>query len=310
MAWSTGIVAVPPNVNAFQMGRRPVSPEMIEANGHFTAKNWSEAAKAYEAIVKKNPDDGVAWHRLGYSLHALGKLDRAIEAHKKTAEFPRLRRTGRYNLGCAYALKGRPDDAFKALHQAVDAGFRDVSLFRSDADLTGLRKDPRYAKLLARLESNQNDPAKRRQLDFWVGEWDVLNRQGGPAGVNRIEKQENGYLIYEQWTSSGGNTGRSMNYYDPDADKWRQVWIDSGGEIIHFEGGIENGAMVYVGPQIHRDGRKELVRTTLTPQPDGRVIHRGDISEDDGKTWQLRFELTYVPRGDSKKPDATASASE
>ena len=42
-----------------------------------------------------------------------------------------------------------------------------------------------------------------RQFDFWVGEWDVVDTRGQPAGVNRIEKTLNGCALHETWTSAG-----------------------------------------------------------------------------------------------------------
>ena len=51
----------------------------------------------------------MAWFRLGYSLHALGRLDAAITAHRKAAEFANIRPVALYNLGCAHALNKNKD---------------------------------------------------------------------------------------------------------------------------------------------------------------------------------------------------------
>src|SRR5690606_3948937 len=38
-------------------------------------QDWEAAAAAYGTVVEHAPKDGRAWHRLGYALHALGRLD-------------------------------------------------------------------------------------------------------------------------------------------------------------------------------------------------------------------------------------------
>ena len=55
-----------------------------------------------------------------------------------------------YNLGCAYALLGRADEAFERLGRAADAGYADRRQYEGDPDLAALRADPRWAGLLAR----------------------------------------------------------------------------------------------------------------------------------------------------------------
>lgn len=77
-----------------------------------------------------------------------------------------------------------------------------------------------------------NDPAYRA-FDFWVGDWDVTNK----AGENKIEKLLNGFLLLENWTSIGGGSGKSINHYDRDIRKWRQIWVDPSGGVIDAVGG-------------------------------------------------------------------------
>ena len=58
-----------------------------------------------------------------------------------------------YNLGCSYALTGRPDDAFAALERAVRLGYADRDWLLKDDNLEGLHTDPRFALLLKKLGS-------------------------------------------------------------------------------------------------------------------------------------------------------------
>jgi len=57
-----------------------------------------------------------------------------------------------YNLGCSYALTGHADDAFVALSRAVDLGYGDFEWFMKDDNLTSIRGDMRFFKLLVRMK--------------------------------------------------------------------------------------------------------------------------------------------------------------
>ena len=109
-----------------------------------------------------------------------------------------------------------------------------------------------------------------RAFDFWLGDWSVTSG-GKAAGENLITSQEGGCLILEQWTSAGGTTGQSYNFYDPGLGEWRQLWV-SGGSVIDYTGGLdENGAMVLEGVISYRNGNTAPFKGTWTLQDDGTV---------------------------------------
>ena len=49
-----------------------------------------------------------------------------------------------------------------------------------------------------------------RQLDFWIGEWDVLNPKGDTVGRSRIERIEGGCAILENYLTAQGYLGKSI----------------------------------------------------------------------------------------------------
>jgi len=68
--------------------------------------------------------------------------------------------------------------------------------------------------------------AEYRQFDFWLGEWNVFNPDGKPAGQSRIEQISGGCAILENWSSGGGAfTGKSLNIYDRNDKQWHQSWV-------------------------------------------------------------------------------------
>lgn len=62
-----------------------------------------------------------------------------------------------YNLGCSYALTNHPDEAFEALSKAIELGYDDYDWMKTDSDLNGLHRDPRFESLLSWLYTTCNE---------------------------------------------------------------------------------------------------------------------------------------------------------
>jgi hypothetical protein len=119
-------------------------PAIIEAEEALDANRPQEAVTFAEKAVAENPQSGHAWFVLARARQAAGNLDGAIEAGHRAATFASVRASAYYNLACAYAVKGKKDDAFRALTGAKRAGFADRDLMAKDKDLEPLRGDPRF----------------------------------------------------------------------------------------------------------------------------------------------------------------------
>lgn len=149
--------------------------------------------------------------------------------------------------------------------------------------------------------SAQQPPAKPcaskeyRQLDFWVGTWEVRNRlhPDRPPSTSHISSEEGGCVIVERYSTPSGYTGRSLSFYDAARKLWHQTWIDSQGEPLYLDGRFEDGAMVLSseGP----DGA--IQRVTWKPLDGGKVGQVWDTSADGGKTWKTVFDGVYSPKG-------------
>lgn len=137
---------------------------------------------------------------------------------------------------------------------------------------------------------------EHRQLDFWVGQWDVY-RTGSEelVGRTRIERVFNDCGIREDWSPFDMNAGGSLSNYDLATGRWRQTWIDSTGERIDYAGGLESGRMVLVARRAPRfDPRQRLSRVTLWREG-GTVRQLGESSLDDGRNWTTSYDYTYRP---------------
>lgn len=135
-----------------------------------------------------------------------------------------------------------------------------------------------------------------RQLDFWVGEWEVQGPKGKTAGTSSVQLILNDCVVFENWTGASGYTGKSFNLYNAQARKWKQIWVDDRGGILEFTGEFKDGAMRYTGQSTAQDGKPVIDRLTFFPLAEGRVRQLWEQSPDQGKTWNTIFDGTYIRR--------------
>lgn len=140
------------------------------------------------------------------------------------------------------------------------------------------------------------DLPEHRQLDYWVGEWDVVDQATKKqAGSSSIEKRLDGCMIFESWKGSGGYTGHSFNLYNRETKKWQQVWVDSQGQRIDFTGELREDGMYYEGP-FRSQGKEVQSRMKFLKLPEGQVRQLWEQSADNGKTWKVLFDGLYVKK--------------
>ena len=268
------------------------------ANQYVQEGDWQNAVKAYEYLTEQEADNGTYWFYLGYGYHNLGDYSNAVEAYKKAEENGFIPNVARYNVACAYAKMGNTEKAYGWLDKSLEAGFGNPELLKGDSDLEELQSDARFAEYVKRAKMNSSPceySKEWRQLDFWLGEWEVYNPQGLMVGSNRIEKSLNGCAIIENWDGSSGVNGKSINYYNPDEGKWYQNWVSDRGNIINYEGYFKDGAMHLEGVSVDSDGETEMSKMTLTPNDDGTVTQLIKHSNNGGRSWYVWFQGTYKP---------------
>lgn len=134
---------------------------------------------------------------------------------------------------------------------------------------------------------------EHRQFDFWVGEWDVT-AQGRKVAASRISLLEGGCIVLEEYSQPDGYTGRSFNFYNPVLGKWRQVWVDRGGNVSEFSGEYKDGAMRYEGASYPLGQAKVLRRMILFDLGPDKVRQLSYRSTDEGQTWQVNYDFLYV----------------
>jgi len=147
-------------------------------------------------------------------------------------------------------------------------------------------------------------------FDFWVGDWNVYGPNGQFAGTNRITKRHSDCLILEEWTGASGGEGTSMNFYDPSAQAWRQVWM-SANTFIDYTGGLnEDGAMFLEG-EITNFGptgqTSAPFRGLWTLNEDGSVTQHFTQYDAANDVWNVWFTGRYVRMEDDPNDPNGAS---
>ena len=279
-----------------------VMPAGLPADTLYVRQDWAHAAIAYDALTRAEPANGRAWYRLGVSLQQSGHADRAIAPYLKAAGLGFAPNATYYNLACAYATTHDADHAFGALDSLVSKGYRQPQALEAESDFASIKGDARFAAAVARAKKNQfpcADDPRSRELDFWVGEWNVQDRASGrPVGASSVQRILGDCVIFENWTGLQGGSGKSFNSYNYAEGWWQQNWVSDGGQTNDYtRGALEGNAMVYHGIGHNGTTTYPTKLSFFNLGPD-QVRQLSEYSTDDGKTWQVGYDFLYVRKKD------------
>jgi tetratricopeptide (TPR) repeat protein len=321
------VVSVSILISGVAEAQSPAMPEELKnAQALFQQQKYAEAAAAYEAIIKaeKGAKDPRSRAGIAASLYNLQEYARALPYAQEASrmiddaavqfEYPGLPPGAVWlRLARIYNKLGRSDDAFAALTTAAKYPIPNARSLEADDDLAALRSDTRWKTFWETVTSNVdpcNTAPEFRQLDFWIGEWDVLGGAGQVIGTSKIERILGNCVILETYTAAPGSSaspayvGQAFHFYDPNAKKWVQHYIDTTATPFDWTGQFVNAEMRYTREGLF--GPKNLPvqqRMTFTKLPDGKVRQLFEQSADGGKTWRAGFNGTYVKRAAKSDSD-------
>ena len=139
------------------------------------------------------------------------------------------------------------------------------------------------------------DSPESRQLDFWLGDWELAYTTGGKQGTsrNRITKTLDGCVVLEEFTGAPGSKldGRSYSTFDRATKRWKQTWVDNTASYLDFDGTTVDGDMAFA---------RSFVK-------DGKAVHQRMVFRDvkadslkwlwqsspDGQAWSTQWEIEY-----------------
>ena len=139
------------------------------------------------------------------------------------------------------------------------------------------------------------DSVESRQLDFWVGDWELAYLQGGKEvkSRNRITKVLNGCAILEEFTGAPGTKldGRSFSTYDRATKRWKQTWVDNTASYLEFDGASVDGDMAFVRA-FTKDGKTTHQRMVFKDVKPDSLTWLWQSSPD-GNAWATQWEIAY-----------------
>jgi tetratricopeptide (TPR) repeat protein len=269
----------------------------VRANAAFMAKDFKSAAELYADLLEDQPLNGKAWFNLGFAQNMMGEFAKSSTSFEKayTAGFMPI--ISMYNAACGYSRVGDKAKALFWLQKIADSGYRDVNQLLNDKDLDNIRSEPKYAQIMGQIKGNATPcekKAEHHQFDFWVGEWQVVAPGGQPVGNSRIERAVDQCAIVENWWGATGSNGKSINLYNSATKKWQQFWVDNSGTSTLYVGEKVGNEMRFTADSYSREGKPVKRKMTFIPMDADRVRQVGESSADEGKTWKVEYDLTYV----------------
>jgi len=140
-----------------------------------------------------------------------------------------------------------------------------------------------------------------RQMDFWVGSWDVRWDAGaGMAagkGTNTITRAYGDCVIQEAFDggpTTGNLIGHSVSTYHAPIKKWRQTWVDNQGGYFALVGGPEGETFVLVSSRLQDN--TPVQRMVFENIKANALTWRWQKTTDAGKSWSDQWVIHYTRR--------------
>ena len=134
----------------------------------YLQQKYGKAIKQYEKAIKVKPDVASFYNNLGAAYYGKKEWEQATASYGKALQldpdiFERTSRTGvtaqlpspeerarfEYLIAKLYARQGDSDHSLQYLRRAMEEGYAGIDEVYKDSDFEGLRKDTRFAQLMA-----------------------------------------------------------------------------------------------------------------------------------------------------------------
>ena len=265
------------------------------AEALYTAQDYLGAASAFQILTKQSPLQPRYWTRMGSSYQRAGRLDDALKAYRQAISLT-VAPVAMYNAATVFSIRGQKDSAVYWLDQLVtQGGYANDQAVNADPDFASLKSDARFNAVVERMRDIKRPCHTRkesRMFDFWVGDWDVKTSQGQVAGQSSIQLLLEGCTLLENWTDSNGGGGKSLNSYNTEIGQWQQYYTDQYGRVTEYRSSEWiDGTLTFSATML--TPRKRLVHMMFRQINPDLVRQWGEVSTDEGKTWNPSFDLYY-----------------
>lgn len=272
------------------------------ADSLFGQRKWQQARTIYQEKLSDTSTNSIEWNRLGYCCFRLKDNVNAKKYFSKslrTNPSPFLKSLVLSRMAMIYAGENNTSKALEELDSAVSAGYNNVSEMDSLKDFNILRDITKFKELREKVYAAANPcmaDAHTREFDFWAGKWDVyVTGTKNYAGHSIVQIISGGCALLENWDSPA-STGKSINFIDPTTNKWKQSWAGSyaGGVQEFVNGEYKDSAMRFDFTTIDAKGNKIIGRFIFYNQGSNQVRQFNETSNDEGKTWTISYDFTYI----------------
>lgn len=142
------------------------------------------------------------------------------------------------------------------------------------------------------------DSPESKQLDFWVGEWELTTVGAAPGAPNKsrnkVSRIMGGCVILEEFTGGAASKldGHSVSAFDRATKQWKQTWVDNTASYLDFKGGLVDGDMSF-WREVEIQGKKVKQRMIWKDVKADSLKWLWQRSVDDGATWTTQWEIDY-----------------
>jgi len=151
--------------------------------------------------------------------------------------------------------------------------------------------------------SNPCAAPEQKQLEFWVGEWDLSwpSQEQGKLdhGTNSVHRLLDSCIVHENFSGESAMhlRGMSVSIFDMRAHKWKQTWVDNEGGYLDFVGEFKEGQMILARNAVRADGTPVVQRMVFKNIRPNEFDWSWEASTDGGKTWTVNWPIHYKRRG-------------
>ena len=138
------------NEHMKQLERDPLNPDPHLALGHLFNKtgNTEAAIRHFQKAIDIDPELIPALNALAFLYESKKRYGDAVLLFKKIISINMDHAETYYNIACIYAKQNKVSESLHWLSLAIEKGYNNWELIKSDGDLDNIRNTPEYKMIL------------------------------------------------------------------------------------------------------------------------------------------------------------------
>jgi tetratricopeptide (TPR) repeat protein len=129
-----------------------------EGNNLLKQGNFEEAIKNYKMALRHNKDFEESYINISTAYLSTKQFDLALKYLNILKSINPSHPLLHYNFACYYSLLGKTAMGMEALKEAIQKGFGDQKMLKSDPDMENLRQNHQFGELLKSFKTQIINP--------------------------------------------------------------------------------------------------------------------------------------------------------